>query len=310
MREHGDVQLSLGLAVAGTVRFPEGDAAEGATVIVQPDLSANVGGSFVDPRAYLGAESEATVDEEGAFRIQGLGEGPWVVSARRKVETEEGAGGRAPGHWNASVDRVRATDETVALTLEAPVTVAGHVVDGAEQPVSIFTLRGERAAASGTCRRARLARRRSRATTVASRWPTSVRGRGPSASSVPDTRGRRRSRSSCHGRRAALLRAPAPGAHRGERRRSRGASRRGCGSERGARGHGGLRGDAGARRLAGRAERRLRGLLAGGGGAGDGLGRRQAGRVRSQRGVRIRAVRGRGAHRGGPRAAPRRNPHG
>ena len=113
-RDHGDVVLSEGLVVAGTVVFPDGAPAGGTTVSVQPDLSENVAGSPMDPRAYIGARSDDEADDSGAFRIRGLGTGPWIVAAQLELENAEGA--RAPGRWSASVGLVRAPAAETHLT--------------------------------------------------------------------------------------------------------------------------------------------------------------------------------------------------
>lgn len=141
-RDHGDIALSEGLAVAGSVAFPDGAPAAGARVSVQPDLSENLAGSPMDPRAYIGAKNEAEADASGAFRIKGLGSGPWIVAAQ--LELADGA--RAPGRWNANVGLVRPPALETRLVLEAPVTVSGTVLDGQEKPVaSAFTLHAARA---------------------------------------------------------------------------------------------------------------------------------------------------------------------
>ncbi|MAB78567.1 MAG: hypothetical protein CMJ89_04355 [Planctomycetes bacterium] len=144
VREHGEVVLSQGLAIAGTVLFPDGTPATNARVWVEPDLSENLAGSPSDPRAYIGARNDDAVDEEGAFRITGTGPGPWVVGATLQVD-EEQEGGPGIGRWTAFQDVVHAPSEELNLVLAAPIHVSGEVVDGAGQPVAAFQIRGERA---------------------------------------------------------------------------------------------------------------------------------------------------------------------
>ncbi|HVQ26640.1 MAG TPA: carboxypeptidase-like regulatory domain-containing protein, partial [Planctomycetota bacterium] len=67
-RDQGDVVLSEGLVIAGTVAFPDGAPAAGTRVSLEPDLSENVSGTAVDPRAYIGAKESDEADETGAFR--------------------------------------------------------------------------------------------------------------------------------------------------------------------------------------------------------------------------------------------------
>ncbi|HEX6885547.1 MAG TPA: carboxypeptidase regulatory-like domain-containing protein [Planctomycetota bacterium] len=142
-RNHGDVVLSEGLVVAGTVTFPGGAPAASTRVTVEPDLSENLAGSPVDPRAFIGASNDAAADATGAFRITGLGKGPWIVAAR--LEVPPGDGARAAGRWGTSQALVRPSITDLRLALEPPVTVAGRVLDGQGRPVAAFTVHGERA---------------------------------------------------------------------------------------------------------------------------------------------------------------------
>ena len=145
--EQGDVVLDEGLLVAGTVSYPDGAPAAGARVRVAPDLSENFAGSPVDPSAFIGAQSDDTVDEEGAFRLAGLGPGPWIVAAELSIEAdaETTEPSRAAGRWTTNQGSVRATSEGLALVLEPPVHVSGVAVDNAGNPVTSFTLTAERA---------------------------------------------------------------------------------------------------------------------------------------------------------------------
>jgi len=143
-RDQGDVTLGQGLTIAGTVLFPDGAPATGTRVAVSPDLGENLTGSAVDPRDFIGQDSEDTVDDTGAFRIRGLGKGPWAVSAELEI-TDEQEGDRTTGRWAASQGVVRPPAEEVHLVLSEPLFVQGTVVDGAGSPVTAFEIRGERA---------------------------------------------------------------------------------------------------------------------------------------------------------------------
>jgi hypothetical protein len=145
-RDYGDIELGEGLAISGTVHYPDGSAAVDCRVFVSPDLSENLSGSPEDPRAFIGAGNADTVDEEGNFRVIGLGTGPWSLSAQIVVEEEEEAGaGPAIGRWTAHQGAVHPPLEDVQLTLTPPVIVRGIVLDSGELPVTTFAIRAERA---------------------------------------------------------------------------------------------------------------------------------------------------------------------
>ena len=138
--------LDDGLHLAGVVTFPDGVPAAGASVRVRPDLGENVAGSPVDPRDYIGAESEVDAHDDGSFRIAGLGPGPWVLESQLRIEEgSEAFPRRALGRWTVSHRGVRATADELVLALEAPVGVHGTVVDAEGAPVPAFTIRGSRA---------------------------------------------------------------------------------------------------------------------------------------------------------------------
>jgi carboxypeptidase family protein len=148
-RDHGDIVWNEGLVVAGTVAFPDGAPAAGTVLSVQPDLSENLAGSPMDPRAYVGAGNEDKADEKGAFRITGLGAGPWIVAAKlelgdsQREAQSEAQGARAVGRWSASQGLVRPPAAGVHLTLEPPVTVSGTVLDSQRKPVAKFQVLAE-----------------------------------------------------------------------------------------------------------------------------------------------------------------------
>jgi Carboxypeptidase regulatory-like domain len=137
-----DLVLGSGLSLSGTIAFPDGTPAVGARISVKPDLGENIAGSPIDPRAFAGEGNDDQADEAGAFRIPGLGAGPWNVKAELQVPAEGGkvVGGR----WAAQRSLVRAPGENLSIVLEPPVNLLGRVVNAQGEPVPAFTVRGER----------------------------------------------------------------------------------------------------------------------------------------------------------------------
>ena len=140
--EAPDVILDAGLAIAGIIKFPDGRPAVGAKVEIDPDLAENLTGSPMDPRAFAGADGDDLTDEAGAFRITGVGEGPWTVTVELEVADESRP--KASGRWTAFEALLRAPMDDMAITLEAPVILAGSVVDTSAQPVVEFAVEGTR----------------------------------------------------------------------------------------------------------------------------------------------------------------------
>lgn len=140
-----DSVLTRGQAVAGRVTFPDGGPAVGARIAVAPDMGENLGGAPMDPRSFAGAGSAAVADELGAYRIAGLGPGPWSVSVEleREVDAEGGGLEGKTTTWTAHRPLVRAPNEELHIVLEASLHLIGEVVDGMGLPITAFTVRGE-----------------------------------------------------------------------------------------------------------------------------------------------------------------------
>ena len=82
-----------------------------------------------------GAEGEARSDGDGAFRVTGLGGGPFVLSCEGGVDGEAAS---------ARLDGVQPGSSMVQLVLRAPLTLRGRVVDGSGRPLDVFTLTASR----------------------------------------------------------------------------------------------------------------------------------------------------------------------
>ncbi|MBI1382511.1 MAG: hypothetical protein GC161_15645 [Planctomycetaceae bacterium] len=140
-----DLVLTRGHSLAGLIAFPGGGPAAGARVSVAPDMGENLAGSPMDPRSFAGAGNRAVADELGAFRIAGLGTGPWSVTVEleRDVESEAGTGEGKTTTWTAHRALVRAPSDDLSIVLEAALHLIGEVVDGEGLPITAFTVRGE-----------------------------------------------------------------------------------------------------------------------------------------------------------------------
>jgi hypothetical protein len=122
-----DIVLERGSEVAGTVRWPSGQPAAGARVRV----------GKTQHEGWPAFQSDATCDEAGRFVLSGLQEGPFELGAQA-TPPGDAATQRVPGAWSAIARGVRAGDHEVELLLEAPLSLAGHVVDDLGQPVQSF----------------------------------------------------------------------------------------------------------------------------------------------------------------------------
>ncbi|MDP6989701.1 MAG: carboxypeptidase-like regulatory domain-containing protein, partial [Planctomycetota bacterium] len=136
------LELDEGNSVAGLVHWSDGTPAAGAHVRARFDRSQLFSGGGLN--AASGAGGKAECDEEGRFTITGLGMGPFELRA----SSERDAGGSAAGDgeaqdgsWSARLEHVRPGSEDLLLVLEAPLGIAGRVVDEDERPVTAFEVR-------------------------------------------------------------------------------------------------------------------------------------------------------------------------
>jgi hypothetical protein len=155
------VKLSEGSTIAGRVIWPEGKPAICAKVNVKFDFSSGGGMGFLN--AQRGSSSSAETNEEGGFRVTGLGKGPFIVecSVGPSLALPEASLLDAPPlvppdadqpladaaekkpTSNQPVLRARATGvvagtEDLLLMLHPPAGLWGRAVDQSGAPVSDF----------------------------------------------------------------------------------------------------------------------------------------------------------------------------
>jgi hypothetical protein len=148
----GQVETSLvlvldeGNSVSGRVAWPDGTPAPGVSVDARFDRSQLFGGGGLN--AASGGNGEAESDEQGLFRISGLGVGPFELRAstpppeelRDALLAETGAD-LAEAPWSARLDHIAPGSEDLQLVLQAPLGIGGRVVDEDDQPVTAFDIR-------------------------------------------------------------------------------------------------------------------------------------------------------------------------
>ena len=128
----GDLAIVLGSgsAIAGRVRWPDGSPVADAEVRVEFDPASLSGMSAFN--AMRGASGEGKTDAQGNFEVHGLGKGPFLVRASLE---KDGA------TWRARKSPIAPDTRDVELELQAPLGLAGRVVDDAGAPVTKFSVR-------------------------------------------------------------------------------------------------------------------------------------------------------------------------
>ena len=145
-----DIELERGSVIAGSVQWPDGSPASRAGVT-----------AYTRNQRGLDEAAETRTDKDGMFELGGLEEGAFEIHAQPggpTVEIGEVAALRGLGYvdeetateeekvekvagrhnWIAIARQVAAPNQNLVLTLEAPLSIAGIVVDDRGQPVQDF----------------------------------------------------------------------------------------------------------------------------------------------------------------------------
>jgi protocatechuate 3,4-dioxygenase beta subunit len=124
----GRARVSVGGVAAGTkdvrIVMPEGRSIEGR--VVQPDGSAAARVRVWANKPDGSSNGWAQTDEEGKFKIDGLGPGPHNLGARSSD----------PKHRQVQVEGIQAGTRGVEIRLETGLTITGKVVDHDGNPVA------------------------------------------------------------------------------------------------------------------------------------------------------------------------------
>jgi len=132
------VELSEGATISGRVTFEDGTVASGVEVDVRFDVAGAMGmGGF---NAAVGARGSAETDEDGTFRVTGLGKGPFTVACEAPPPGEEDGESSDDEAWSVRRNGVEPDTEDLELVLLPPVGLAGRVVDHEGQPVESFSV--------------------------------------------------------------------------------------------------------------------------------------------------------------------------
>lgn len=142
-----DLEISRGKSISGRVAWPDGKPAAAVEVKVEFDMSQMVGMAAFN--ALRGRDGDTKTDDQGAFAVTGLGEGPFTVAATAPppdaAPGEERAGGdkakaKRSTWWRARVDGVAPATSGLELNLKKPEGLAGRVQDEAGAAVPKFRI--------------------------------------------------------------------------------------------------------------------------------------------------------------------------
>ncbi|MFN0009841.1 MAG: carboxypeptidase regulatory-like domain-containing protein [Planctomycetota bacterium] len=146
-----DLEISRGKSISGTVAWPDGKPAPGVEVKVEFDMAHMVGmGAF---NMLRGRDGEAKTDDQGAFVVTGLGEGPFTVtstapppeaSPASSGEQADKAKPKRSTWWRTRIDGVSPATSGLELVLKQPAGLAGRVVDETGAAVTKFKIEAGR----------------------------------------------------------------------------------------------------------------------------------------------------------------------
>ena len=128
-----EIALPLGLALRGTLSFPDGSPAAGARVMTAFDIASVSNPMMGGARNQKYGSGKS--DEQGRFLIDGISAGPFAVHATLTVEE-----GPQRGAWSVKQTGVKAGGDDLQLTLERLAQLAGRVEDINGEPVTAFAL--------------------------------------------------------------------------------------------------------------------------------------------------------------------------
>ena len=133
--------LRRGQSIRGSLHWADGRPAVETQVQANFDVAHAVGLGGIN--AMRGARSSTLTDEGGQFTLTGLGNGPFVVSASSEaalLQPGPGSDGSESVKWRAQASAVQPGTRGLDLVLEAPLAIAGRVVDETTAPVQRFAV--------------------------------------------------------------------------------------------------------------------------------------------------------------------------
>jgi len=146
-----ELEITRGKSISGRVAWPDGKAAASVEVKVEFDMSQMVGMAAFN--MLRGRDGEAKTDDQGAFTVTGLGEGPFTVSATAPPpdaapaeagEKTDTAKAKRSSWWRTRLDGVAPATSGLELVLKKPEGIPGRVVDETGAPVTKFRIEAGR----------------------------------------------------------------------------------------------------------------------------------------------------------------------